>query len=149
MTNLLRKDVSKTLSVVARNVVITGNIHTDGILQLDGQLIGDFHGQSLTIGESGSIKGNVQVNNLQNNGYIEGSVWAKQANFSGCSKINGDVNYCELNIENGCLINGSYQNITAEKISEKLALNKNSIKSAVPLSSKPATIKEPSKLTGT
>jgi cytoskeletal protein CcmA (bactofilin family) len=148
MTNLLKKDVTKTLSVVAKNVVITGNIHTDGIFQLDGQLIGDFHGQSLTIGESGSIKGNIQVNSLQNNGRVDGSIWVKQANFTSCARINGDVNYCELNVESGCLVNGSYKNITTEQISEKLALNKDRAKLPVALSAKPALQKH-SKLTGT
>ena len=149
MTRLLKKDVTKSLSVMGKNVTITGNIHTDGVFQLDGQLVGNFHGKSLAIGESGSIKGNIQVNTLQNNGRIDGSVWARQATFAGCGKINGDVHYCELHIENGCLINGSYQNITAEQLSEKLDLNKNSVKSPVAIPSKPSVLQKKSQLTGT
>ena len=60
-------------SIIGSDVVITGNIVTQGEIQLDGKVEGDIRSSALTIGESGIVVGSVSASEVIIKGTVKGS----------------------------------------------------------------------------
>jgi cytoskeletal protein CcmA (bactofilin family) len=54
-----RPAASGTPSIISGDLKVTGNLHSNGDLQIDGVIDGDIQSRSLTIGETARIKGAV------------------------------------------------------------------------------------------
>jgi hypothetical protein len=48
---------SRSLSIIGEDLLITGDVRSEGEIQLDGQLHGDVHCASLIVGESSRLVG--------------------------------------------------------------------------------------------
>jgi cytoskeletal protein CcmA (bactofilin family) len=62
-----------------KGCVLNGKISSEGVFRLDGKMEGEIsHSGTLIIGETATIKGNVEANVLILNGQLEGEVNAKE-----------------------------------------------------------------------
>lgn len=96
------------LSLIAKHVTFKGNLNGAGDLKIDGKIEGDIILEgNLFLTEDAQIKGNIQVNNFQCNGIVEGNILVKEKFTIGSkSKINGDIKTKILIIEEGAELNG-------------------------------------------
>lgn len=94
-------------SIISADVIIKGNISTSGEIQLDGTVEGDIKSNSLTIGESGKVKGKITADDVVVKGSVNGSVNGRNIRLEKTARISGDLCHQTLSIEAGAKIEGN------------------------------------------
>lgn len=101
-----RRSSSGTPSILSAGMQITGDIVSDGEVQIDGTLSGDIKCATLTIGESGRINGSVVVDDCLVHGEVIGQIKGDSVTLSRSSRVEGDVLHDTLAIEPGARLDG-------------------------------------------
>lgn len=97
-----------TFSVIGSDVVIRGDIEASVDLHVDGRIEGDIKCASLVQGESSQIEGAVTAESARIGGSVTGSITARELVVLRTAKINGDVHYDALTIEQGAEVEGRF-----------------------------------------
>ncbi|MGB6450200.1 MAG: polymer-forming cytoskeletal protein [Steroidobacteraceae bacterium] len=112
---MLGRDSKRTARVdilIGKSARIHGDIDFAGGLHLDGHVTGSVRadgaaGSTLSVSESGSIEGSVEVANVVLNGTVKGDIHATERVVLGpCSKVQGDVHYGVIETAAGAEILG-------------------------------------------
>jgi len=94
-------------SIIANGVKITGTIDADGAeLQVDGEIEGNVRGGSLTVGDTGMVKGDIVSESVTVHGRIEGSVRARKVQLARNAHVLGDIVHQSLSVEMGAVFEG-------------------------------------------
>lgn len=97
-----------TFSVIGADVTITGNISATADLHIDGRIDGDITCASLVQGEKNAINGVVTADTARLAGKVTGSITAKELVILKTARIEGDVHYDALTIEQGAEVDGRF-----------------------------------------
>ena len=97
-----------TFSVIGADVTITGNISATADLHIDGRVDGDITCASLVQGEKSAINGVVTADTARLAGKVTGSITAKELVILKTARIEGDVHYDALTIEQGAEVDGRF-----------------------------------------
>jgi cytoskeletal protein CcmA (bactofilin family) len=95
-----------TPSILSANLRITGNLSTDGVIQLDGIVDGDVKSEDLTLGESAVVTGSIVGNRVRVSGTVNGKISARLVELTRTAKVTGDINHTSLMIEAGAYVQG-------------------------------------------
>lgn len=110
-------------SIIASDVTITGDLISDGDIQMDGTVVGDVTGRTLTIGEQAQVEGSIAVKDLRVFGAVVGQVEAESVALSKNSKVMGDIVHHNLTIEQGATLEGNLRRMAeAQPESPKVQL---------------------------
>jgi len=94
-------------SIIANGVKITGTIDADGAeLQVDGEIDGNVRGGSLTVGDTGMVKGDIVSESVTVHGRVEGSVRARKVILARNAHVLGDIVHQSLSVEMGAVFEG-------------------------------------------
>lgn len=94
-------------SIIANGVRIKGAVEAEGAeLQVDGEIEGNLRGGSLTIGDTGIVKGDVVAENVLVNGRVEGSLRARKVQLARNAHVLGDITHQSLSVEMGAVFEG-------------------------------------------
>lgn len=93
-------------SILGRDITITGDIKTDGDVQIDGRLDGNIKAGNVTIGEQGIINGKVVATNVHVRGKITGKVDANTIELAETANVQADLVQDQLMIANGAFFDG-------------------------------------------
>ena len=96
-------------SIISPDLKITGNLQTEGDLQIEGTVEGDIRAHLLTIGESATIKGEVIADDVVINGRIVGRVRGLKVRLTSTARVEGDIIHKTIAIESGAHFEGSVQ----------------------------------------
>ena len=96
-----------TPSIIASDVTITGDLVTEGDIQMDGTVVGDVKSRTLTIGEQAQIEGSIAAKDLRVFGAVVGQVEAESVALSKNAKVMGDIVHSNLTIEQGATLEGN------------------------------------------
>ncbi len=99
---------SSTFSVIGGDVVIHGNITASTELHVDGRIDGDIGCASLVQGEASMIEGAVTAETARLAGALNGSITARELVILKTARIQGDVHYEALTIEQGAVVEGKF-----------------------------------------
>jgi len=97
-----------TFSVIGADVTITGNLGASADLHIDGTVLGDITCASLVQGEKSAINGAVIAESARLAGKVTGSITAKELVILKTARIEGDVHYDALTIEQGAEVDGRF-----------------------------------------
>ncbi|WP_086606926.1 bactofilin family protein [Erythrobacter donghaensis] len=97
-----------TFSVIGADVVITGNISATADLHIDGTVEGDITCASLVQGEKSEIRGAITAESARMAGTVNGSITARELVILKSARIEGDVHYDALTIEQGAQVDGRF-----------------------------------------
>jgi len=61
-------------SILGSDLIITGDIKTDGDVQIDGRLDGNIKAGNVTIGEQGAVNGKISASAVHIRGKVTGKV---------------------------------------------------------------------------
>ena len=105
---MAKLDPVKELNLIAAGTVVEGKIRSQGSVRVDGKLIGEVSAsESLAVGITGEIEGNVTAKNVTVGGKIRGSINAQEkVVFEGKSVIKGDIRAARLVIDEGSMFDG-------------------------------------------
>ena len=93
-------------TIISENTVIKGDIVSDGIIHVDGNIEGDISCMELVIGIKGSVTGSVTVQNMHLYGTLRGKAVADNLFVSKTAKLIGDAKHNSIAIEPGAYIDG-------------------------------------------
>jgi len=97
-----------TFSVIGADVVIKGDISATADLHIDGTIEGDIKCASIVQGESSHISGAVVAETARLAGKVNGSINARDLVILKSARIEGDVHYDALTIEQGAEVDGRF-----------------------------------------
>lgn len=94
-------------SIIANGVKVVGTIEADGAeLQVDGEIEGNVRGGSVTVGDTGMVKGDMVSESVTVHGRVEGSVRARKVQLARNAHVLGDIVHQSLSVEMGAVFEG-------------------------------------------
>ena len=95
-------------SIISEGVAIDGDLTTaEGILHLDGRLVGNVRITSLTIGPTGYLDGSVEASSITVRGELLGNVTCDELVLDATARVSGTIHYRTLSIRGGAVIEGA------------------------------------------
>ena len=111
-----------TFSVIGPDVTIRGDIEASADLHVDGHVIGDLACAALVQGEKSVIEGAITAERARLSGTVKGTIAARDLVVLKSARIEGDVSYETLTIEQGAAVNGRFSPRGAAEAEPKLTL---------------------------
>ncbi|MBC07482.1 polymer-forming cytoskeletal protein [Thalassospira sp.] len=99
------------LSVINADLRVTGDLISESDVQVDGSVNGDIRTRTLTIGQSGEVRGEIVAEKIRICGTVIGQVRAKDVSLSDTARMIGDILHESLSIEPGAHIEGHCRRI--------------------------------------
>ncbi|MBX7494580.1 polymer-forming cytoskeletal protein [Qipengyuania sp. 6B39] len=106
---------NSTFSVLGSDLAIKGDIKASADLHIDGSVEGDIACSSLVQGETSTVTGAIKAESARLAGTVNGSITARELVILKSAKINGDVFYDALTIEQGAQVEGRFAHRDAKK----------------------------------
>lgn len=97
---------AKAPSILSQDLVITGEIATDGDVQIEGRLEGNVKATTLTIGEQGAVNGTIKAGTVYVRGKVTGKIDAGTVELAETANVLADIVQDHLTIENGAFFDG-------------------------------------------
>ena len=107
-------------TLIGKAARVRGDLDYQGGLHLDGQIVGnvradDAADSSLSVSETGSIQGSVQVANVVLQGTVKGDIRARERLVLGATaRVEGDVYYGVIEMTVGAQIIGKLVRLSPE-----------------------------------
>lgn len=111
----MRNNGNSTFSVLGADLNIKGDIEASADLHVDGAVEGDIACSSLVQGDSSEIKGAITAETARLAGRVTGSITARELVILKNARIEGDVYYDALTIEQGAQVEGRFAHRDANK----------------------------------
>ncbi len=96
-------------SVLSSDITITGNVRSSGDIQVEGTIEGDIRAQTLIVGETATVKGEVMAEDVVVHGRVIGRLRGMKVRLSTSAKVEGDIIHKTIAIESGAHFEGSVQ----------------------------------------
>lgn len=93
-------------TVISNDLTIHGNVESDGIVRLEGTIIGDMNCASLVVENDGAISGNISAEEVKVHGRVEGTVHGKNVMLHSSAFVEGDIFHQGIGIEMGTHYDG-------------------------------------------
>lgn len=111
-------------TLIGKTARLSGDLEFAGGLHLDGQILGNVTAvpgtsSSLSVSESGSIEGAVEVPNVMLNGTVRGDIHARQRLVLGANaRVEGNVSYGVIEMTLGAQIMGRLTQVAEQEAGE-------------------------------
>ena len=102
-------------TILARDLRVVGNLHSEGDIQVDGAVEGDIRTGKLTIGESGRVRGAVEAEKVTVAGALNGSIKGRTVSLLRSARVVADIVQEQLSIEAGAAFEGSSRRFPQEE----------------------------------
>lgn len=119
-------------SIVSSDLRITGDINSEGEVQVDGVIEGDIRANVLLVGETATIKGDIFCDCVHVHGTVNGQIKARAVDLAKTAHVTGDILHEDLSIEAGAFLEGMCKRIPVKKDDSEGKINfiaKDSVKS--------------------
>lgn len=94
-------------TILAPDVVIKGDITTNGDILIDGVVEGDIRAKSLTVGQDASLTGELIAEEIQVKGKVNGAIRGRLVQLASTARVDGSVLHEALNVESGAVFEGN------------------------------------------
>lgn len=102
-------------SILSKNLHITGNLETEGDIQLEGVVDGDVRSELLTIGLEAVVNGSVAGDTIRVDGTVNGQITGRVVQLGKSAKVNGDIVHESLSVEAGAFVHGMCRNVEQDR----------------------------------
>ena len=103
-----------TFSVIGSDVTIRGDIEASVDLHVDGTVIGNIACASLVQGEGSRVEGEIKAESARLSGEVKGTIEVRNLVVLKSARIEGDVSYDTLTIEQGASVDGRFAPLRAK-----------------------------------
>lgn len=94
-TNSLEKN---SPTIIGAGCKLTGDIKTDHIVQIHGEIVGNITADTIVIGRGGRVVGKISASTLFLHGTLDGPATVNVANIFSAAQMTGTLSYRTLNI---------------------------------------------------
>jgi cytoskeletal protein CcmA (bactofilin family) len=98
---------NESVTVIGAGLTITGNVKSQGDVQVEGEVQGDVQAQYILIGERARITGALIAEEIVVRGNVQGSIHGNVVIIHSSSHVEADVVHKSLAIEQGAFFDGS------------------------------------------
>jgi cytoskeletal protein CcmA (bactofilin family) len=109
-----------TPSIIGADCTFTGDILSEGEVQIDGHLAGDLRCRALVIGEQGSVIGEITADTVSVLGTVTGQITAQTVALASTARILGDITHGSLSVEVGAYVEGRFNRLPVEPAAKEL-----------------------------
>lgn len=102
-------------SIISSDLKVVGNLQCAGDIQIEGQVEGDIHSQSVTVGEGAQVSGSLHAETVRVSGAVRGEIEATSVTLAKSARVTGDVVHEILSIEAGAFLEGNCRRIKSVK----------------------------------
>jgi cytoskeletal protein CcmA (bactofilin family) len=95
-----------TRSVIDAWLTITGNLQSEGEVQVDGQIQGDIRCAHLTVGRDATVNGNITAEEVVVRGKVTGTIRANRVILQDSAHVESEIFHKKLSIEEGACFEG-------------------------------------------
>ena len=95
-------------SVIAQDVRIKGDLGSDGIVEVMGEIEGKITARTLVIGAEGYVKGAVMAETVDVRGRMDGRISCVTLTLRAAAQVKADSSYSTLSIESGATVDGRF-----------------------------------------
>ncbi len=99
------------VSIIGPDLVIIGDLVSNGQVQVDGEVQGDIHGSHIVVGEGARITGGIVSEEVVVRGTVEGSIRGRKVMLQAESRVEGDIYHKSLAIEQGAYFEGKSRRV--------------------------------------
>ncbi|WP_417840399.1 bactofilin family protein [Terasakiella sp.] len=119
-------------SIISEDLTITGNMKSDGEIQIDGKVIGDIQSHDLLVGDTAHITGEIVAESIRVHGKVVGQIKARNVSLAKSAHVVGDILHDNLSIETGAFLEGHCKRLAEGefKLSVKVEPAPNTVKPA-------------------
>ncbi len=110
-------------SILSTDFAITGDVVSEGEVQIDGKVTGDIRCTMLTIGVTGCLTGQVFADYALIRGKVDGRIRAHNVTLARTARVVGDIIHESLMIEPGAFIEGRCERLDAVAVEPDKRLN--------------------------
>ncbi len=93
-------------TVIQDDLTIIGDLQTDGHIEVDGRVIGNVNGRTVTVGENGQVEGSILAETIIILGAVAGPVQANSVRIGKSARVVGNIFHTELTVEPGAFHDG-------------------------------------------
>ena len=97
------------LSIVARDLTVTGDLEADGVIRIEGRVVGNVRaGDQVLLCDGGTIEGNITTREVVVGGTVHGSITASErVELQAEAVVEGDIATRRLLVHEGGTMNGA------------------------------------------
>jgi cytoskeletal protein CcmA (bactofilin family) len=107
-----------TPSIVGADCIFTGDVLSEGEVQIDGHLKGDIRCHTLVIGVQGSVTGEIIAEVVSVLGGVTGQITAQTVALAKTAHILGDITHDSLSVEVGAFVEGRFNRLPTDAVAE-------------------------------
>lgn len=96
-------------SILSSDITVTGNVLSSGDIQVEGKVEGDIRAQTLIVGESAVVQGEVLAEEVVVHGRVIGRLRGVRVRLTATARVEGDIVHKTIAIESGAHFEGSVQ----------------------------------------
>ena len=100
--------------MIAEDIVIEGNIISQGILEFGGQITGDVTADAVVLTPTARVRGRVRARQLTIEGELQGAATALNVSIKNGARVKANFAYETLEVASGAHVDGEYKRISAE-----------------------------------
>lgn len=108
-------------SIFGLDLVVSGDVYSDGELHIDGKFEGNIKCRNLNLGKGSEVKGTITADSVSISGNFDGKVIAGKVFLSSTSYVVGEITHESLEIELGAYLEGVCHRTTDAMPAEKAA----------------------------
>ncbi len=97
---------SSTPSLISANLIVTGNLQSDGEILLDGNVEGNVTCKKLTVGDTAVISGEIESDEVEVRGRVQGQIRSRTVLLTKSAQVVGEIWHDTLSIESGAFLDG-------------------------------------------
>lgn len=100
-----------TPTIISSDVMIEGQIHSQGLIEIEGRIKGRIKGKSVILLEKGIVEGDVEAESLSIRGKFLGNIIAQNVNITNKANVVGTIEYGLLSVEDGAAIDAQFKKL--------------------------------------
>ena len=107
---------SSVPSIISADLRITGNLESDGDIQIDGTVDGDIRSGRITVSETAVVKGALEAETVRIAGKVTGQIKARQVTLLKSAKVVADVMQESIAVEPGASFEGNCRHYVRDAV---------------------------------
>lgn len=97
---------AQSVSAIGADLRVKGRIKAKREVHIDGHVCGDVHATRIVVGRDASIDGSLIASDVLVGGNVLGTIRCKSLTLETGARVNADVLYTSLSVEEGCMFEG-------------------------------------------
>jgi len=108
-------------SIISPDLRVNGDLVCSGDIQVDGWIEGDIQSRNVVVGESATVHGAIQAENVRICGTVNGQIRADNVTLEKSARVTGDILHKSLSIEQGAFLEGMCKRIDPTPVVPQIA----------------------------